>query len=105
MTAVAIKKDAEKPRMDLLDAEFLEDVAYVMGWGAVKYSPNNWRNGFKWSRLIAACFRHLCAILRGEDRDPESGFLHSAHLGCMVMFLHNHMKNKPELDDRWKPNA
>ena len=98
----AIKHDSDKPRMDLLDAEFLEDVAKVMGWGAKKYADHNWRNGFKFSRLIAACFRHLCAIVRGEDIDPESGMPHSSHLGCSVMFLSWHLKHKPELDDRWK---
>ena len=99
---VAMKQDSEKSRVDLLDAEWLEGIGHVLRFGAMKYSDHNWRNGFKWSRLIGAAFRHLLAISRGEDIDPESGLPHADHLGCSVMFLAWHMKNKPELDDRWK---
>ena len=94
----AIKKDKDKTRVDLLDAEFLEGVGDVLRFGSNKYSDNNWRLGFKWSRLIAACLRHLLAIMRGEDTDPESGYLHVYHLGCSCMFLAWHMRHKPELD-------
>lgn len=97
----AIKQDEDKPRMDLLDPDFLEDVAKVLTFGAKKYADNNWRNGFRVGRLIAACFRHLIAIVRREDIDPESGFPHSAHLGCSVMFLHWYLKHKRGVDDRW----
>ena len=99
---LAIKKDEKKPRVDLIDPEFLEDLGYVLKSGAVKYNDHNWRNGFKWSRLIGACFRHLLAIMRGENNDLESGLPHTAHLSACVMFLSWHMKHKPELDDRWK---
>jgi len=104
MPNVAIKRDENKPRMDLLDPQWLEGVANVLRFGANKYSDHNWRGGFNWGRLIGAALRHLFAILRGEDDDPESGLPHVDHLGCCVMFLSWHMKNKPELDDRWKPN-
>jgi len=96
------KFDQEKPRMDLLDPEFLEDVARVLTFGAAKYGTNNWRSGIAVSRLVAAAYRHLGAINRGEDIDPESGLPHSAHLGCCVQFLTWTLKHKPELDDRWK---
>ena len=69
----------------------------------VSIGDHNWRGGFKWSRLIGACMRHLLAIMRREDVDPESGLLHVDHLSCSVMFLAWHIRNKPELDDRWKP--
>ena len=104
----AIKKDKDKTRVDLLDAEFLEGVGDVLRFGSNKYTTsetsgdNNWRLGFKWSRLIAACFRHLLAIMRCEDIDTESNLPHVHHLGCSVMFLSWHMTNKKELDDRWK---
>ena len=98
-----LKYDASKPRMDLLDSEFLEDVARVLTFGAIKYDAHNWRNGIRSSRLIAAAYRHLGAINRGEDIDPESGLTHNAHLGCCIMFLGWTLKHKPEFDDRWKP--
>lgn len=99
-----LKYDKEKPPMDLLDPDFLEHMASVLGFGAAKYERYNWKNGIQVSRLIAAAYRHLGAINRGEDRDPESGCSHSAHLGCCVMFLDWMLENKPEMDDRWKPD-
>lgn len=96
------KFDGDKPRMDLLDSDFLEEVASVLTFGAKKYAAHNWRGGIAYSRLIAAAYRHLGAINRGEDIDPESGLPHVAHLGCCVMFLSSMMRVKPELDDRYK---
>jgi hypothetical protein len=100
--SMGIKFDQNKPRMDLLDSDFLEDVGRVLTFGASKYAAHNWRNGINYSRLIAAAMRHLSAINRGEDIDPESGLPHTAHLGCCVQFLHWMMKNRQDLDDRWK---
>jgi hypothetical protein len=95
------KHDAEKPRMDLLDSYFLEGVASVLTFGAIKYSPHNWRQGIPLSRLIAAAYRHLGAFNNGEDTDPESGKNHLFHLGCCIMFAAWTLKHKPELDDRY----
>lgn len=99
------KDDSEKPRMDLLDADFLEGVARVLTFGASKYAAHNWRGGIKYSRLIAAAYRHLGAINRGEDTDSESGLLHAYHLGCCIMFLASMQTKRPELDDRYKENT
>ncbi len=64
---------------------------------------HNWRKGFKWTRLIAASFRHLVAIAKGEDIDPESGLPHVDHLACCVAFLSEHHSDKLGQDDRYKP--
>ena len=102
-----IKYDNEKPKMDLLDADALLGLAKVLTFGAQKYAAHNWRNGINYSRVSAALHRHLAALQRGEDIDPESGLPHIDHLGCCWMFMSNFMKH-PELyenlDDRWKPN-
>lgn len=100
--SIGLKYDSTKPRMDLIDPAFLEDLANVLTFGAKKYTAHNWRNGIHTSRLIAAAYRHLGAINKGEDLDPESNLPHAAHLGCCVMFLHWILANKPEFDDRWK---
>jgi hypothetical protein len=100
--SIGLKYDHEKPRMDLLDADFLEGVADVLTFGANKYDAHNWRGGIAYSRLLAASYRHLGAINRGEDIDQESGLPHVYHLSCCSMFLSWMMKYKPELDDRWK---
>lgn len=99
---VAIKLDGEKPRVDLLPAVALEEIAKVLTFGAKKYDNWNWAKGFKWSRLLGAAGRHLFAFMRGEDKDSESGLSHLAHLGCCVVFLLWHERFKKDLDDRFK---
>lgn len=97
----AEKFDANKPRMDLLDAHAIEQLANVLGFGAQKYSAHNWRAGLNQSRLIAALLRHAFAHSRGEDTDPESGLPHIAHAMCCCMFLLG-LADRADLDDRYK---
>ncbi len=99
------KFDNDKPPMALLDPHFLTGIATVLGFGAKKYAAHNWRSGIAYSRLIGAAYRHLGAILDGEDVDQESGLQHVYHLGCTIMFLAAFMKDRKDLDDRWKPSG
>ena len=100
-TNQGLKYDTEKPRMELLDPEWLEEVAWVMTFGAKKYAANNWRSGISITRLLGAAMRHLLAILRGENTDPETGRSHSAHLACCSMFVFWTLKHRKDMDDRW----
>lgn len=95
-----IKYDSEKPRLDLLDWDALEGLALGLTFGANKYGANNWRGGINNSRLIASLLRHLSAIQRGEDLDPESGLPHIDLVGCNWMFLSYNFKHNEHLDDR-----
>lgn len=104
MATGGVKYDADKPRMDLLDAYAIEQLALVLAFGAKKYDSHNWRKGIAKSRLIAAALRHLFAYLRGEDKDPETGLSHAAHAMCCCMFLLG-LEHRTELDDRWKESA
>jgi hypothetical protein len=88
--------------MDLLPGEALEEIAKVLSFGAKKYAAHNWRKGFAWSRLLAACLRHLFAYGRGERTDPESGLSHLAHAGCMLLFLLTHEVKGMGTDDIYK---
>ncbi len=97
-----LKYDGEKPPMALLDSNYLEGVASVLGFGAKKYAAHNWRKGIHVSRLISSLYRHLGAINKGENIDPESGLPHVYHLGCNTMFLATMLQQHPELDDRYK---
>ena len=94
------KSDDGKLRLDLLPIEPLEEIAKVLTFGARKYGAWNWTKGFRWSRLIGACFRHLFAWVRGENIDPETKLSHLAHAGCCILFLLWHEKHRKELDDR-----
>lgn len=97
-----LKYDQGKPPMDLLSAKALTEIAKVMGFGATKYSANNWRNGIQWSRIIGAALRHIEAFNDGQDKDPETGLSHIAHASCCLMFLLEYEQTHPELDDRYK---
>lgn len=94
------KHDNGKPEYDLVDSLFVDELAKVLTFGSKKYGRHNWRDGLSTSRLLAACFRHLYAFSRGEDKDPESGLLHLAHAAACIMMMIG--MNKPELDDRYK---
>lgn len=96
------KDDQDKPRMELLDGEFLEEVAKVLTFGAKKYAPHNWRGGIALGRLLGAAGRHLYSFIRGESVDAETGLSHLAHCTCCLMFAYWTLKHRPELDDRYK---
>jgi hypothetical protein len=82
------KHDAEKPRMDLLPFEALEEVAQVLTFGAKKYAADNWKTvDCAESRYTAALLRHLVAIQRGEKLDAESGLSHAAHMATNALFI------------------
>ena len=99
---IAIKHDEGKVRVELLSTQAMEEIGKVLTFGANKYDDNNWRKGFKWSRLIGAAMRHLFAWIRGEDKDKETGLSHLAHCGCCIMFLLEHELNGLGEDDRYK---
>jgi len=98
----AVKSDGYKVRMELLTTLFLQWIARVLTFGAIKYEDHNWSKGFDWSRLIGAAERHLLAFKSGEDWDPETGEHHLAHLGCEIMFLVEHVARGLGNDDRLK---
>lgn len=100
--AGGLKFDGEKPPMELLDPYAMEQIAWVLAFGAKKYEANNWRKGIAMCRLLGAVLRHVFAYLRGEDLDPETGLSHLAHAGCEIMFALNMAHVRPDLDDRYK---
>jgi hypothetical protein len=98
------KFDKNKPDFSLIDPYAMDGLAAVLTFGKVKYGAYNWLKGIVYSRLIAATERHLNAIKKGEDIDPESNLPHVDHAMCNLMFLSRFMKTKPELDDRPEEN-
>lgn len=97
------RQDDGKPRMALLSPIAMEEIAKVLTFGAEKYGDNNWRGGFKWTRVANCLLRHIFAWLRGEDKDKESGLSHLAHAGCNIMFLLEFEHYRLGEDDRWTP--
>ena len=68
----AMKFDGDKLPVNLLSSEALNQTAAVLKFGADKYHAHNWRDGFAWSRPLAAAMRHIMAYNDGEDKDPVS---------------------------------
>lgn len=89
-----------KVRHDLVPAYAQQQFAQVLTKGAEKYAERNWEKGMRWSKVLASMERHLQAIKRGEDHDPETGLLHSSHVMCNAAFLTEYYKIYPQGDDR-----
>lgn len=91
-----------KLRYELVHPKAHEDMVDVLTMGAEKYFDRNWENGLSWCSVLASMKRHIAAIERGEDFDPESGRLHIAHVACNVHFLNAFYYIFPQGDDRPK---
>ncbi len=99
-----VKYDAGKVPLDLLPMDALVEVGEILKFGAEKYAPYNWARGMLYSRLIAACMRHVFSFNKGEDNDPETGRSHIAHALCCLLFLMEYETKKNEykqFDDRF----
>jgi hypothetical protein len=83
------KLDSAKPRMELLEPEYMLGVAQVLSFGAEKYTKDNWKKATDKDidRIVGALLRHMMAYMGGEKIDPESGLSHQYHIGCNSMFL------------------
>ena len=93
-----LKFDSEKPRMDLLPPKAISEVAKVLGFGAEKYGPENWRllENLQ-DRYTAGALRHIFAHMDGEELDPETNLSHVTHAMCCLLF-----KLEIELEERTK---
>jgi hypothetical protein len=80
----------------------MEAIARVREFGAKKYDRDNWKKGFKVTRSIAACLRHVFLFLGGETNDSESGLSHLAHAVCCLEHAIYDLKHHPQNDDRYK---
>jgi hypothetical protein len=95
-----LRYNVGKTRYDLAPAFAQEQYVKVLTKGSEKYAERNWEKGMKWSKVLASLERHLAAVKRGEDFDPETGLLHSAHIMCNAAFLTEYYKIYPQGDDR-----
>ena len=82
------KHDGEKPDYSLLSFHALDELVKVLTYGAKKYSRDNWKAVPDFHhRYLAAALRHIGAHARGEERDPETGYLHLSHAVASLMFI------------------
>jgi len=81
------EKGTKAEAFGLIPMHPLREVARVYGYGATKYSEQNWRKGYKWTLSVSALFRHITSFLIGESVDPESGIHHLAHATFHLLLL------------------
>lgn len=80
-----VKETHLKRDYTLLPFSVLDEVVDIMDYGAKKYSRDNWKLVPR-EEYIKAGLRHIIAVLKGEEVDPESGFSHLAHACCNMIY-------------------
>jgi len=96
----AVKADGSKNRVELIDPDFILGLGEVLTGALPDHGEHNWAKGFQWTRIIGSSMRHLLAIARGEDTDPDTGLLHAYHLGTNAMFLAYYYRTGAGTDNR-----
>ena len=96
-----LRDNAGKPRYDLLEPHAIAELVRVFTAGAAKYKAHNWLRGMDWSKCDASLQRHLAAWRMGEDRDPETGCLHMAHVAWNALALVSYKLLGLGVDDRF----
>jgi len=85
------QKGKKLTQLGALDPVALIEVARVAGFGANKYEAFNFLKGYDWALSFNAAMRHALLFWAGEDRDEESGQLHTAmaawHFLTLTSFL------------------
>lgn len=76
-----------KPDLTMLPYDAIANIAFVLSYGASKYSRDNWRDGDSGS-YVAAALRHLHAYTDPSypNEDSETGYSHLAHAGASILF-------------------
>lgn len=94
------EKGQKEARLGGADPLALMELAKVYGMGEEKYARYNYLQGYPWSLSVDALFRHLLAFLGGEEVDPESGLLHTAHVAWHALTLTSFQQRGAGTDDR-----
>lgn len=94
------QKGQKLERFALIPVVPLAEIARVYGYGATKYTPNNWRRGYEWSLSKDALNRHIESFWSGESIDQESGRHHLAHAAFHLLTLMEFELRNSGIDDR-----
>lgn len=91
---VGRKDDQGKLRWALLFPwKAAKGVMKVLEFGALKYSPNNWKTlSDLENRYLNAALRHIIDDIEGERLDDESGLDSLDHAICDLMFVQQYRK-------------
>ena len=90
VTDKALRYNQGKLKWSLVDLESLEGMVRVLEFGAIKYSPDNWKKGLDRKEVLESMMRHLTALMGGNEEDLESELRHISHIMCNAMFYEYH---------------
>ena len=83
-----VKENHKPEQYHSMPINAIREVAKVYKYGAEKYGPYNYLDGYNYSKSIDALGRHLMAWLDPVDSDiDESGFDHMAHVAWHALNL------------------
>lgn len=100
----AKREKLNTPPYDLVPfQEITNAFTRVAEHGAVKYEPWNWSKGLPRVQLLGSLLRHGFAYLRGQDRDPDSGLLHTDHILWNATALCHNVEHSLEDGRRKEP--
>lgn len=97
------KYDKGKLRFSLLPAQAVWGIIEVLEYGSAKYEDHNWLYvPDPCTRYSDAMLRHMAAMERGDQLDPESNLPHAWHMCCSAIMLGWHVMNNPGAWLQWK---
>ncbi len=100
------KFDGGKTEYGLMPPYALQEFADVLTYGAKKYEPDNWKRvPDAKRRYFDAAMRHMWALKRGEQVDPETGLHHAAHAMCCLAFIIDIELDPRIIEDITNPNS
>jgi len=88
-----------KLRLDLFPMDARIELARVFTIGALKYEPNNWLRGMKWSDLAGPLERHWAKFMIGQNVDEETGCSHLALIAWNALALLTYQMRDLGTDD------
>ncbi len=95
------KRYPVKTRFDLLDPEFLRDMALIMAVGADKYGDDNWKKGLTgMNGGINHAYGHLYDYQADLPNDYGPRYMHLAQVAVNAMF-EAHFERERHYDSAW----
>ena len=79
--------NSNKPKISLIDPDFIIGLSTALTFGAKKYGVNNWKKGLYVTESMDSLQRHLMEFMKGNDSDEESKLLHIDHAIANLMFI------------------
>lgn len=86
----ALRYNEGKARWSLVHFQSLLPMVKVLEFGATKYAVDNWKKEMPKETILNSMFRHVTALMDGEENDPESKLHHIGHIMCNCMFYAFH---------------